>query len=169
MFEKKLLLSFLLLLAVSLQGCSLTSVDYTGLSYPATQTITYTFRGNTVPSSCKLFSHAILTTPPGSTSAQIHKELTNDARKKGAHIVFIGLAKSFPDSKDSETFIFNGFGPEIAYDFNKKWIDWEFGYSLWSTGEELVSLGYKTFSDTTHYFEEALLIKHTLLHCQKDN
>ncbi len=151
-----------------LVSCTSKPIDYQGITYPPTQEVKFTFQERAIPIECKVFSHGIVSTPVETTSLHIKNAISDDARHKGADLVFLGLARTLPQSKSPKTFVFRDFGPQREYLFKKNWAGWKFGFSQWSKGDELVSLGYDNYAASQLVYESGLMIKHVLLRCQPD-
>ncbi len=166
LFSHRLLYPFLLVFISTLLGCSSKSITYKGITYPPTNNVQFTFQEQAIPEECRVFSHAIVTTPENINNLEIKNRVAEDAKGKGADLVFVGLAKAISKGDAPDTFEFHPYGPEEAYLFRQQWVEWEFGFKQWGKGEDLVNLGYDNYTNPDFTSETGFMVKHILLTCK---
>ncbi len=164
--QHRLLYSLILLLVFTLLGCGKKPITYEGISYPLTTNVRFTFQEHAIPAGCRVFSHAIVSTPENATNLQIKEKIVEDAKIKGADLIYLGLARTISSGDAPDIFQFHAYGPRNAYPFHRQWVEWEFGFEKWGKGEDLVNLGYDNYADPDFLNETGVMVKHALLQCQ---
>ncbi len=165
LLQHRLLYIFLFVSLLTLVGCSSKKVIYSGITYPYTTSVKFTFQEPAIPRECKVFSHAIISTPAVTHNLDIKNAISEDAKGKGADLVFVGLARTIQKGDAPDAFTFRAYGPKKEYPFTRKWVEWEFGFKEWSKGDELINLGYDNYNNPDVTYESGIMIKHVLLKC----
>lgn len=157
----------LLVLGVQLllTGCGNKATSVPHLHYPESEQLQTVFVEQNVPGQCRVFAHQIVTTPADTTFGTIRDHIETMAMQSGADILYIGLAReNFNDIPD--TFQYTNYGPTSAYDFHRQWSGWRYGFSKWTSGGEMVGIGFKNWTSTDISQETSLFIQAALLRCQ---
>lgn len=157
-------LSGLMLLSMTACGSKEPEETITSLRFPATSNVSITFQEEAVPTQCKVFSHRLVFTPPQQTGQEIKQALLADARKNGADMVLIGLARE--QDEEVEEYTFYSYGPTSPYVFQKNWQGWKYGFRDWRNEGELLSFGLNTLNDPENPFYNGLLVQNIYMTCQ---
>ena len=90
----------------------------------------------------------------------MHKE----AEEKGADLILVGMARELSD-EDFDTDRFDYYGPQYAYNFDRTWLGWKFGFSEWTDAGDLVGLGADVWNNTEPVFDNSVLVQAVFLQC----
>ncbi len=164
MYKTKLF--FLLLLSALLSGCFSGTAQYTGISFPPTAASTIVFQESDVPRSCSAFAHLLMTTKENSRGDEISSSIQKEAELRGADRILIGLSRENESNLDENRFEY--YGPDYAYNFNKTWLGWKFGFDTWNDAGPLVGLGVNNMGNSDVSFENSLLIQAVFLRCNAE-
>ncbi len=156
----------LLFLTTLLSGCFSSTPEYAGLSFPKTNASSITFQEQTIPAECSAFAHLQMNTKMNSKGEEISKAIHQEAETKGADLILVGMVREMPDEELEEN-RFDYYGPQYAYNFNKTWLGWKFGFEEWNDAGELVGLGTDSLNNGDISFDDTLVIQAVFLHCKK--
>lgn len=156
-----------LLLILTTTGCvNLRSSNTTpSLSFPSTSKVFVTFQEEKVPQQCKAFSHLLVTTPANVTGKLIQQEIVANAKRQGADMLLLGLARENLD-EDIEEYVFNNYGPKTAYPFQKRWAGWKYGFNDWRNGGEIIGFGFRAWEESETPFNSGIMVQTVYLTCQ---
>jgi hypothetical protein len=160
---------FLLILTLFLSGCWWSSTtEYTGIRFPETTISRIAFQENAVSRNCSAFAHLLMNSKMNSSGQDIASSMQLEAQNKGANLVLIGMAREMED-EELEGNRFDYYGPEYAYNFNKTWLGWKFGFDEWNDAGNLIGIGADSWGKTEAIFKNSLLIQAVFLRCADSN
>ncbi len=152
---------------ILLSSCFSGKTEYTGLSFPATSKSTVTFQEHAIPADCSAFSHLLMNTAMNSSGQDIANSIQQEAQEKGADLILIGMARAIPGA-ELESNLFDYYGPDYPYVFNKTWLGWKFGFDEWNDAGGFTSLGTNNWGNPDVDFADTLIIQAVFLHCGKE-
>jgi hypothetical protein len=158
----------LLFLTAFLSGCFSGTTEYEGLTFPKTTASEITFQENSIPADCTAFSHLLMHTKMHSSGKDISVVIHREAEEKGANLILVGMSREMGDEELTEN-RFDYYGPQYAYNFNKTWLGWKFGFDEWNDAGNLVGLGTDTCGNSDVSFDNTLLIQAVFLRCGQEN
>lgn len=159
--------TFLLTLAIIsllLSGC-LSKPGYQGISFPKSSNCKITFQESSVGPECTAFAHLLIGTKKNSNGEDISLAVRQEAEEKGANLILVGFARELPDAELKEN-RFDYYGPDYAYNFNRTWLGWIFGFDEWDDGGKLVGLGTNNLGNKEAPFAKSLLVQAVFLRCE---
>lgn len=157
----------LLLLTIFLAGCWSSPSGYEGIRFPKTSASAVTFQETDIPDHCSAFAHVLMNSKMQSTGKELRDALTREASDKGANLILVGMSREMEEEELEEN-RFDYFGPEYAYDFNKTWLGWKFGFKEWSKANNLIGLDAAAWENNEMSFKNSLLIQAVFLRCSED-
>ena len=101
-----------------------------------------------------------------SSGQDIASAMHREAQDKGANLVLVGLAREMAD-EELKVDRFDYYGPEYAYNFNKTWLGWKFGFDKWNDAGNFVGLGADNWGNNEISFKHTLLIQAVFLRCEE--
>ncbi len=149
-----------------LAGCWSPSAQYTGVSFPQTNTSRLTFQEEGVPADCTAFAHLLMNSKTVSTGKDIASAMHSEAESKGANLVLVGMSREMPDKEFDET-RFSYYGPEYAYSFAKTWLGWKFGFDEWNEAGVLTDMGWESWGNGNITYDNSLVIQAVFLRCEQ--
>jgi hypothetical protein len=158
----------LLFLATFLSGCFSGTTEYEGISFPKTSGSEITFQERSIPADCSAFAHLMLNTKMHSSGNDIKATIHKEAEEKGANLILVGMSRELLDEELEEN-RFDYYGPQYAYNFNKTWLGWKFGFDEWNDADNFVGVGSDTLGNSDISFDNTLLIQAVLLRCGPDS
>lgn len=161
---KKIRLPLSLILPILITGCLSGTAEYEGISFPQTTTPQVSFQESTIPADCSVFAHLLMNSKRQATGKDIEQAMQREAADRGAHLILVGLSREAMDEELEEN-LFSYYGPEYAYNFDKTWLGWKFGFDEWNDGDKLVSLGADTWGRSEVIFDSTLIIQAIFLRC----
>lgn len=158
----------ILLLPTLLAGCWSTTAQYKGVMFPQTIRTKIVFQENNIPDDCMAFAHVLMSSKAQSSGKDLGSSIHQEAENKGADLVLIGMTREMKKAalKDNR---FDYYGPEHAYNFNKTWLGWKFGFDQWNDANNLIGLDAQTWEDSNNNFNSSLLIQAVFLRCGQTN
>ncbi len=153
-----------LCIALLLTSCGSRETVYEGISFPKTSSPKITFQEDTVPENCSAFAHLLLNTKINSSGQDIAEAILSEAGEKGANLVVIGRTRETDEQLEKNRFDY--YGPEYAYNFNKTWLGWKFGFDAWSKAGNLLGLGIESWGKPSVIVNKSLLIQTVFLRCE---
>lgn len=156
-----------LIVATFLAGCFSESAEYEGIRFPETTGSVITFQEQNIPADCSAFSHLLMNSKMNSTGKDIADAMHREAEKKGANLILVGMAREMADEELEEN-RFDYYGPEYAYNFNKTWLGWKFGFDEWNDAGDLIGIGATKWGNSEVNFSNTLVIQAVLLRCGQD-
>ena len=154
----------LLILTIFLSGCWSGTAEYEGVRFPQTTATQISFQEHSIPADCSAFAHLQMNTKMHSSGKDLEEAMLKEAGDKGANLVLVGLSREMVDEELEENH-FTYYGPEYAYNFNKTWLGWKFGFDEWNDADNLVGLGADKWGNSDISFDNSLLIQAVFLRC----
>ncbi len=161
---QKIPLYSLLVLTTFLSGCWSGTAEYEGIRFPQTTINQVSFQEHSIPADCSAFAHLQMNSRMRSTGKDIEEAMLLEAGNKGANLVLVGMSRELVDAELEEN-SFAYYGPEYAYNFNKTWLGWKFGFDEWNDADNLVGLGAGKWGSDEISFDNSLLIQAVFLRC----
>ena len=153
------------LLCLSMLSCATTpSNSPPPVTFPQTSRVDILFDETRVPDQCRVFSHLLVTIPPGIREKELKNRIEQFAMKNGADYVLVGMTRE--SSEDIEEINFRSYGPQSPYSFKTRWQGWKFGFRDWNSRGPLVDYGHNRMSGDTPAFDSEVTAQMVLLSCQ---
>jgi len=157
----------LLLLTIVLTGCWSSTSGYEGIRFPKTSASKLVFQETDIPRNCTAFAHLLMNSKMQATGKELRDALMQEAGDKGANLILVGLSREMLEEELEEN-RFDYFGPEYAYDFNKTWLGWKFGFDEWNKANNLIGLDAAAWENNEISFKNSLLIQAVFLRCGQE-
>ncbi len=157
----------LLFLTLLLSGCFFGTAEYEGLRFPQTTSSEIAFQEQSIPGDCSAFAHLLMNSRMNSSGKDLSDAILQEAEDKGANLVLIGMTREMV-KKNLKANRFDYYGPEYAYNFNKTWQGWKFGFKEWHNADGLVGLDAAIWGNSDISFNSSLLIQAVFLRCGQD-
>lgn len=157
---------FLPVLLFFVSACVSSKESYQGIKHPQTNSLNVSFQEQTISDTCSVFAHLLTQSKGASTGQDIATAMRTEAMSKGANLLLVGMAREVT-GEELENNVFDYYGPEYSYSFNKTWLGWKFGFSAWNKGDRLIGLGTDTWGNNEIIFQNSLLIQAVLLRCEE--
>jgi len=155
-------------LLLFLSSCIFRESVYRGVAYPATSRVKVSFQEHAISKTCVAFAHLIMSTKGYSTGEEIAHSIYYEAMNKGADLILVGMAREVAGENLEEN-SFDYYGPKYAYNFNKTWLGWKFGFGQWNEGDKLVGLGAASWERADINYEDTMLIQAVFLRCEAND
>lgn len=161
--NKKLILTGILLAVVSLlTACASSDSGVKGIHYPSTDKVEPVFQKSQIPESCRVFAHLFVTMPAQYTGQDFVKEVSAEAKSKGADMMLIGQSRQCTTETD---LTFTYYGPDREYKI-RDWPGWNFGFDEWEEQGEWASIGYKEWGSGNVRYDYPIVMQAIFLRCQ---
>ena len=164
---QKIKLFSVLFLTTLLSGCFSGTAEYEGIKFPQTTGSEIAFQEQSIPGDCSAFAHLLMNSRMNSSGKDLSDAILQEAEDKGANLVLIGMTREMV-KEDLEANRFDYYGPEYAYNFNKTWLGWKFGFKEWNDANGLVGLDATIWGNSDISFDSSLLIQAIFLRCGQD-
>jgi len=158
----------LLFLTTFLSGCFSGTTEYEGLSFPKTTGSEIAFQEHSIPADCSAFAHLLMSTKMHSSGKDISIAMHREAEEKGANLILVVMSREMTEEELTEN-RFDYYGPKYAYNFDKTWLGWKFGFDEWNDAGNLVGFGANTCGSSDVSFDNTLLIQAVFLRCGQGN
>lgn len=132
--------------------------------FPATSQVAVSFDENAIPDQCRVFSHLMISVPPGLSEKKVKKEVEGFGMSYGADYILVGMARESDDSVDALSF--KTYGPRTPYLFKTDWHGWKFGFRDWNSAGQLIDYGHNRTSSDAPAFDTDAIVQAILLSCQ---
>ena len=123
-----------------LASCADKAPQKPAVSLPATASVELTLDESRIPGNCNVFAHLIISIPAKKPIGEVTKGVKRYGMEHGADFILVGLTRESGD--ESESLMFQTYGPEAPYSFKNRWLGWKFGFSDWNSGGPLVDYGH---------------------------
>jgi hypothetical protein len=137
---------------------------FQGATYSPTTKVIPVFLPEQVPVSCRVFAQLYVWLPAGSTGKTIARAVEQEARAHGADMLLIGESRQASDDKGVS---FAYYGPAREYNCRERWSGWKFGFDVWASQGEWVSLGYKEWGSADVSYDIPIIMQAAFLRCQE--
>jgi hypothetical protein len=151
------------LLWLPLVSCSTQKAETLTTVMPATSSIEITLNERSIPDTCDVFAHLIITVPAGVSASSLKNSIEQYGMENGADFVLIGMTRESSDTPERVTF--HPYGPKSPYSFKKRWLGWTFGFSDWNKGGDLVDFGHDRMTGDEPVFDQPVDGQALLLSC----
>jgi hypothetical protein len=148
-----------------LSACAGGETGYSGITYPETDKVVPVFQKSRVPDSCRVFAQLFATMPAGYSGADFVAAVSQEARSKGAEMMYIGQSRQCT-TETSLTYTY--YGPEQEYPI-RDWPGWNYGSSQWQEQGEWCSIGYLEWGDSEVRFDYPVVMQVAFLRCRQDS
>ncbi len=161
--NKNIIMSGILLLVLSLlTACASSDSGVRGMTYPPTDKVEPVFLKSQIPDACRVFAHLFVTMPARYTGQDFVKEVSSEAKSKGADMVLIGQSRQCTTETELK---FTYYGPDREYTI-KEWPGWNFGFEEWEEQGEWAGIGYREWGNSNVSFDYPIVMQVVFLRCQ---
>ncbi len=148
-----------------LTGCGDKEIpQYTGVHYPATDTVIPGFQVHQIPVSCRVFAHLLVWLPAGMNGQQIARSVEKEAKSRGAEMVLLGESRQAGDDRGLQ-FVY--YGPAEEYACRDNWCGWKFGFEEWGRLGNWFTLGYREWGNTKVVLPVPVVMQAAFLRCSE--
>jgi hypothetical protein len=161
--NKNIIVSGILLLVLSLlTACASSDSGVQGKTYPPTDKVEPVFLKSQIPDSCRVFAHLFVTMPAGYTGQDFVKEVSAEAKSKGADMILIGQSRQCTTDTELK---FTYYGPDREYRISE-WPGWNFGFEEWEEQGEWAGIGYQEWGNSSVRFDYPIDMQVVFLRCR---